>query len=214
MKNIVCPTRTETASRLYNISGGEEPSSPVVPAHSSEAIGDDGSKEPHGPLLKPKLQLRIPANEIFEGDLPGLVRLFRLEDSKWTGCSVTDDCARRLLHERLVELMYRKGKVKGIRPVPPHKREPVKVVIIRGQSLGKPYLDGATWMQPKLPDWVWHELFYAVMASCRPKRIEPWTWDEILNAAREIQRSRRPRKRCVPPPASRRHLAPPLKTAA
>jgi hypothetical protein len=189
-----------------------------------KATGDGGSKEPHGPLttpkprlVTPKLQLRIPAGQIFEGRAPGLVRLFRMEDSKWTGCSVTDDCARQLLHEGLVELIFRKGKVKGIRPIPAPPREAVKVVIIRSGGVGKPYLDGATWVQPRLPDWVWREVFYAVMASVHYRHFKPWTWEEIYSAAKSIRSSDHRARPVAEEPKARRcvtPLRPPLNIAA
>ena len=229
MKNIVSSTRSKTASHLYNTSDAEIHLSAVDHLHGAaefpsgarspgavvavKPLAQGGSKDPHVPLSKPKLQFSVPAREFAEGIIPGMVRLF-YANGQWSLSSVTDECARRLLREGLVELMRTKKGARGVRVLITPPKPPVKVVIIRSQSLGKPYLDGATWMQPRLPDWVWHELFYSVMASCRPKRIEPWTWDEIFDAAKAIHRSRRPRKRTCVTPSAPRNLMPPLKTAA
>lgn len=167
-------------------------------------------------------------------------RLFLLDQEgqwRWSGSSVTDDCARRLRDEGIVELMYTKGRVRGIRPLPIPKKPPTKRVIIRGPSVGKPHQDGATWLYGELthkvrvgkdyeerdtklaavqalPQWLWHEVFYSVMNSCRTRPFEPWTWDEICREAKKLRKRRHYAELEFMDPVGRRSLCPPLKIAA
>ncbi len=97
-------------------------------------------KDSHVPLVIP----------LSEADGP--VRLFNPYPPHQHLFSVTDECARRLLHEGKVRLLRSSKRVRGICPLI-HKREPVKVVIIRGACIGKPKLVGPSWVQAELASW-------------------------------------------------------------
>jgi hypothetical protein len=165
------------------------------------ADGRRGVKDSDGPPRR-TLQLRVTADDWYDGQLPRRVRVFlprpdHPDKFVWSGGSVTEGCARQLLFEGQAALMSTGRRVRGIRPVF-GERERVKRVILRGASVGRPRLSGPTWTQGTLPNWAWHEVFYQVMNSCRSRPFPPWTWEEIVAASRQarqanvIEMSKRP----------------------
>ncbi len=177
-------------------------------------LAECGSKDSHG---TPRLRLVLRASEAL-GEGPGLYRILDPDPPhKFVGVSVTADCARRLLQEEKVRLVRSAKRVRGICPIF-HSRDPVKRVVIHGQSLGKPRRQGPNWVQPELPDWCWHEIFYAVMNSVSSRPLEPWTWDEIVSTVKqptgEHRHQDKPLIREPLEPVQDRRLCPPLKIAA
>lgn len=195
----------------YTYSGVVSPSSETS---AIQPLGAGGSKDPHTPIRK--LQLVLRSHEALD-DAPGRYRVLDPHPPhNPVGFSVDDDCARRLLHEGLVRIVRSSQRIKGICPIL-HKREPVKVVIIRGASVGKPRREGPSWVQGELPDWCWHEVFYACMNSIRTHPFKPWTWDELVDTARSIKQNtkRKGKKvRLLDVEMRRLGLFPPLKKAA
>jgi hypothetical protein len=158
------------------------------------ADGRRGVKDSDGPPRR-TLQLRVTAEDWYDGQLPSCVRVFLpLPDDPdkfvWSGGSVTENCARQLVSEGQATLMRTGRRMRGIRPVF-GERERVKRVILRGASVGRPRLSGPTWTQGTLPNWAWHEVFYQVMNSCRGRPFQPWTWEEIVAASRQARQTRR-----------------------
>lgn len=158
-------------------------------ANDRRAVTDsDGA-----PQRTPKLQLRVPAQNWYDGQLPGCVSVFlprpdRPDKLDWCGGSVTRDCARQLLSAGLAVLMCTGKRVRGIRPVL-HERGRIERLVVRGASVGQPKLSGSTWTQGRLPNWAWHEVFYQVMNSCRTQPLPPWSWEEIVTASRPARRT-------------------------
>ena len=163
----------------------EEPTSST----STQPFAVGGSNDPHVSPIRSRREITfaVPIASIVEHDeasLPsGAVRVFSPDPPYPWQFSVTQECARRLLGEGKARLMRSSKRVRGICPV----FEQVELAKGFPTSKGTP----RTYTMRLLPEYLWREVYYAVINSVRTHPFTPWTWDQIVDASAYLKQERR-----------------------